>query len=77
MKPTNDVDTVQKDRRLSDRRLSDRGATLVEYALLVSLLAVALLSAVSSMSGNVANAFNKSGEAMNAGDAVDPAPPPD
>ena len=69
MKPTNDVDTG-----LKDRRLSDCGATLVEYALLVSLLVVALLSAVTSMSGNVSNAFSRSGEAMNAGGWIEHAP---
>jgi len=36
----------------------DRGASLVEYAVLVGLITVALIGAVTLLSGNISNALN-------------------
>ena len=38
---------------------SNRGATMVEYALMVALLAVALIAAVTALKGNVSTTFSK------------------
>jgi pilus assembly protein Flp/PilA len=39
-------------------RKNDLGATMVEYALMVSLVAVACVAAVTAMSGALQNLFN-------------------
>ena len=44
----------------SIRKLSDKGASLVEYSLLVALIAVVCLGAVSAAGGNTASIFNRS-----------------
>jgi len=38
--------------------LADRGASAVEYALLVGLIAVAVIAAVMLLGGNLAHTFN-------------------
>jgi pilus assembly protein Flp/PilA len=43
---------------------SDRGATLVEYALLVALIAVAAIVALRALSGNVQNKFSSVGNSI-------------
>lgn len=42
----------------------ERGATMVEYAIMVALIAVALIVTVQSLSSNVGNTFNKAGSAL-------------
>jgi len=37
----------------------ERGAAAVEYALLVTLIAIAIITAVVAMSGGISGAFNK------------------
>jgi|tagenome__1003787_1003787.scaffolds.fasta_scaffold16627396_2 pilus assembly protein Flp/PilA len=43
---------------------SDRGATMVEYALMVALIAVALIGAVQLLTGGVGNLFTAIGERL-------------
>ena len=40
---------------------TERGASLVEYALLVALIAVVCIAAVTLLGGNAKNKFNRSG----------------
>jgi pilus assembly protein Flp/PilA len=42
----------------------DEGATLVEYGLVVSLIAVACIVAMQSLSGNIATTFNYIGDKL-------------
>ena len=42
----------------------ERGASLVEYALLVALIAVACIAAVSFLGGNAKSKFNEVGTAV-------------
>jgi pilus assembly protein Flp/PilA len=51
--------------RLVGRATSDeRGASVVEYALLVSLIAVVCLAAVAVLGGSVFNLFDSSGSSI-------------
>ena len=43
----------------------ERGATMVEYALLLALIAVALIAAVNFLSGETEDTFNEIGSAVN------------
>ena len=44
---------------------SERGASLVEYALLVALIAVVCIAAVTLLGGNASNKFNSVGQSIN------------
>ena len=49
------------------RRFSgDEGASLVEYALLLALIAVVCIGAVTFLGGNLDNSFSKSGSKLEA-----------
>lgn len=50
--------------KTKDTLEEEEGATMVEYALMVALLAVALISAVGLLKRNVSEAFSKSGSAL-------------
>ena len=43
---------------------TERGASLVEYALLVALIAVVCIAAVTLLGGNAKNKFNDVGESL-------------
>jgi pilus assembly protein Flp/PilA len=45
-------------RRFSSRRANDEGATAVEYALLVGLIAVIIISSVTLLGGNIDAMFD-------------------
>jgi pilus assembly protein Flp/PilA len=49
---------------LRTRVTTDRGATLVEYALLVALIAVAAIVALNALSGNVNKKFSTVGSSI-------------
>jgi pilus assembly protein Flp/PilA len=49
---------------LRTRVTTDRGATLVEYALLVALIAVAAIVALNALSGNVKSKFSTVGSSI-------------
>jgi pilus assembly protein Flp/PilA len=51
-------------RRLLNGRDDQRGATLVEYALLVALIAVVCIVAVSLLGSNASNKFSTIGSAI-------------
>lgn len=51
------------------RRSLERGASAVEYALMVSLVAIAIIAAVTGLGGKVGASMNKSSGSM-AGDAA-------
>ncbi len=53
---------------------TERGATAVEYALMVGLIAVAIIVPVSILSGRVKSTFNTTGNAIVASDAGGAAP---
>ena len=42
----------------------DSGATAIEYALIASLIAVAIITAVSTVGGKIANTFNAVGSSL-------------
>ena len=44
---------------------TERGATLVEYALLVALIAVVCIGAISVLSGSITNKFSAVGSKIN------------
>lgn len=44
---------------------SDRGASLVEYALLVALIAVVCIIAVTILGDNASSSFSETGSAIN------------
>ena len=44
----------------------DEGATLVEYGLVVSLIAVACIAAMGTLSGNIQSTFNYIGDKLTA-----------
>ncbi|CAN5587100.1 hypothetical protein BH20ACT2_BH20ACT2_12200 [soil metagenome] len=50
----------------------DRGASLVEYALLVALIAVVCIGAVSVLGGEAKQSFDSTGSALNAPPATTP-----
>lgn len=54
--------------RMRERSKSERGASLVEYALLVALIAVVCIAAVTFMGSSSNDGINKSGSSMNGGD---------
>jgi pilus assembly protein Flp/PilA len=43
---------------------NEKGATAIEYGLIAALIAVAAISAMSSLSGSIQNTFNGAGNAM-------------
>ncbi len=45
--------------------MDESGASMVEYGLLVALIAVTLIAAINFLSGGVNATFNKAGEEMN------------
>jgi pilus assembly protein Flp/PilA len=49
---------------LRDRMASDEGASAVEYGLLVSLIAAAIVALVSTLGGKVYSAFDKVNKAI-------------
>jgi len=51
-------------RRLRRDDADERGASLVEYALLVALIAVVCIIAVSLIGGNASNKFSQVGSAL-------------
>ena len=51
-------------RLCNDFRKNDLGATMVEYALMVSLVAVACVAAVTAMSTSVQNLFTSVGSSL-------------
>ena len=50
--------------RLTSGRKDEKGASLVEYALLVALIAVVCIVAVSLIGGNASNKFSQVGSAL-------------
>ena len=42
----------------------DSGATAIEYALIASLIAVAIITAVSTVGGKISNTFNAVGSSL-------------
>ena len=50
--------------RVLARRGDDRGASLVEYALLIALIAVVCIVAVSLLGGNASGKFSQVGSAL-------------
>jgi pilus assembly protein Flp/PilA len=50
---------------LRARAADDRGASLVEYALLVALIAVVCIAAVTTLGGNASSKLNSAGGAIN------------
>lgn len=44
---------------------SERGASLVEYALLVALIAIVCIVAIQFLGGEASESFSKTGSAMN------------
>lgn len=50
---------------LNARVSSERGASLVEYALLVALIAVVCIGAVSFLGGEARDSFNDVGSSIN------------
>ncbi len=51
-------------RILREALVNEDGATLVEYALIVSLVAVACIGVVTALSGNIQTSFNTIGNAL-------------
>lgn len=49
---------------LTARVIGDRGATAVEYALLVALIAVVIIAAVTLLGTNLTGIFNKTASAV-------------
>lgn len=47
------------------RTHSERGASMVEYALLVGLIAIAAIAAVTFLGGQISNLFNNAGNNLN------------
>jgi pilus assembly protein Flp/PilA len=43
---------------------TERGASLVEYALLLALIAIVCIAAVTAMGGSVGSSFQSSGDSM-------------
>jgi pilus assembly protein Flp/PilA len=52
--------------------VDDSGATAIEYSLIAVLISVAIIAAVTMMSGSIGNIFNYIGN--EAGNAIDGAP---
>jgi len=46
-------------------RDEERGQTLVEYALIISVVAIGSLVALGFLSGTISNLFNKTGNVLN------------
>ncbi len=49
---------------LSAQTRTERGASLVEYALLVALIAVACIAAMSFLQGGIDDNFNEAGSSL-------------
>jgi pilus assembly protein Flp/PilA len=50
---------------LLERARTERGASMVEYALLVGLIAVVAVVAVTLLGGGISNLFNSAGTCVN------------
>lgn len=50
---------------LSPRRASERGASIVEYALLVALIAVVCIGAVTFLGNQTAGSYSQLGTSLN------------
>ncbi len=50
--------------QLRARVAEDRGASFIEYVLVVSLIAVAVIAAVALFGGNLSNAFGEAGSGV-------------
>lgn len=50
---------------LTAQARTERGASLVEYALLVALIAVACIAAMQFLRGGIQNKFNEAGSELN------------
>ncbi len=55
-------------RLFAEIRSRDEGQTLVEYALIIALVSVALVGALTTLKGDIAGVFTKIGKALS--DAV-------
>ncbi len=53
--------TSVDDRKHPDARSSEKGATAVEYALMVGLLAIGIIGSVTFLKGKVGSTFNRAG----------------
>ena len=53
---------------------SEDGASMVEYALLVGLIAIVLIGAIGLLSGNIESLFDRAGDELN--NIPNPAPSP-
>ena len=51
--------------KMLDRARSERGASMVEYALLVGLIAIVAIAGVTLLGGAIANLFNGAGTTIN------------
>lgn len=49
---------------LTAQARTERGASLVEYALLVALIAVVCIGAISVLSGSIDDTFSKAGDSI-------------
>lgn len=52
--------------RLRDRGASDRGASMVEYGLLVGLIAIVAIVAVETLGDGIFNLFDSASDSVNA-----------
>jgi Flp pilus assembly pilin Flp len=50
--------------KMIEKKENEKGATMVEYALLVALIAVALIAAVVSLKTQVSTSFSQSNSAL-------------
>ena len=48
----------------------ESGATAIEYGLIVALIAVIIVTAVTTLGGNLRSAFNKAGSAVSTANAA-------
>ncbi len=60
------MEVVSTNMDAGGRRARDRGASLVEYALLLALIAVVAIVAVSFFGGELSKSFDDSGSSMSA-----------
>jgi pilus assembly protein Flp/PilA len=66
MRPSANYRTRAEHRRVGRSRKNERGASLVEYALLVALIAVVLTIAIGSLGDSVSDSFNGSADKIDA-----------
>jgi Flp pilus assembly pilin Flp len=55
---------MANERTCSSVEKQDRGATMVEYALMVTLLAIALIAAVVALKSSVSSSFSRAGSSL-------------